>query len=81
RLAALFRTRTRDEWCALLEDTDVCFAPVLSLSEAPHHPHAQAREAFITVNDVVQPAPAPRYSVSTLDPPRPPVALDTTEPA
>jgi len=79
RLADIFRTRTRAEWCDLLENTDVCFAPVLSMEEAPHHPHAQAREAFITVNGVVQPAPAPRYSVTKVAPPRPPVAWDEQE--
>jgi len=62
RFAALFRTRTRDEWCALLEGTDVCFAPVLSMAEAPEHPHMKARGAFVDVGGVVQPAPAPRFS-------------------
>lgn len=62
RLTAIFLTRSRDEWCALLEGTDVCFAPVLSMAEAPHHPHNIARNAFITLDGVVQPAPAPRYS-------------------
>lgn len=63
-MAALFRTRTRDEWCALLEGTDACFAPVLSLAEAPSHPHNQARDSFVEVGGVVQPAPAPRFSVT-----------------
>jgi len=62
--AALFRTRTREEWCALLEGTDVCFAPVLSMAEAPHHPHMAARGSFVEVDGVVQPAPAPRFSRS-----------------
>lgn len=62
RFETLFRTRTRDEWCKLLEGTDVCFAPVLSLSEAPGHAHNVARGAFIKVGGVVQPAPAPRFS-------------------
>lgn len=61
-LAAIFRQRTRDEWSALLEGTDACFAPVLSLDEAPAHPHNQARDAFVEVGGVVQPAPAPRFS-------------------
>ena len=61
-LAALFRTRTRDEWCELLEGSDVCFAPVLELSEAPSHPHNQARDTFVEVAGRVQPAPAPRFS-------------------
>jgi alpha-methylacyl-CoA racemase len=62
KLEAIFRTRTRDEWCALLENTDVCFAPVLSMEEAPGHPHNNARETFVEVDGVTQPAPAPRFS-------------------
>ncbi|WP_395453576.1 CaiB/BaiF CoA transferase family protein (plasmid) [Azospirillum melinis] len=62
--AEVFRTRTRDEWCALLEGTDVCFAPVLSMAEAPHHPHMAARGSFVEMDGVVQPAPAPRFSRS-----------------
>ncbi len=62
RLAAIFRTRTRAEWCALLEGTEVCFAPVLNLEEAPMHPHNQARHAFVEIDEVVQPAPLPRFS-------------------
>ena len=62
KLAAIFVTRTRDEWCALLEGTDACVAPVLEMDEAPAHPHNQARSTFLTVDDVVQPAPAPRLS-------------------
>jgi alpha-methylacyl-CoA racemase len=62
RMAELFRTRTRDEWTALLEGTDACFAPVLSPGEAPAHPHNRARGTFIEVAGVVQPAPAPRFS-------------------
>jgi alpha-methylacyl-CoA racemase len=62
RLADVFRTRTRDEWCALLEGTDACFAPVLDFDEAPQHLHNQARGTFITLQGVVQPAPAPRFS-------------------
>ncbi len=62
RFAAIFRTKTRDEWCAIMEGSDVCFAPVLSLAEAPAHPHNRARETFVEVDGVVQPAPAPRFS-------------------
>ena len=62
RLAAIFRTRTRDEWCAVMEGTDVCFAPVLSLDEAHAHPHMAARGTFTEVAGVRQPAPAPRFS-------------------
>jgi alpha-methylacyl-CoA racemase len=64
RLAERFRTRTRDEWCALLEGTDACVAPVLSLGEAPGHPHSAARGTFTEVAGVVQPAPAPRFSAT-----------------
>ncbi len=64
KLTALFLTRDRDHWCALLETTDVCFAPVLSMAEAPAHPHNAARGTFIEADGVVQPAPAPRYSVN-----------------
>ena len=62
RLEALFRTRTRDEWCALLEGSDACFAPVLSMAEAPDHPHNRARSVFATIGGVTQPMPAPRFS-------------------
>ena len=60
--AAAFKTKTRDEWCREMEGTDVCFAPVLSLAEAPQHPHNKARRAFVDVEGVAQPAPAPRFS-------------------
>jgi alpha-methylacyl-CoA racemase len=62
RLAAIFRTKTRDEWCALMEGSDACFAPVLSMAEAPQHPHNQHRGTFVEVDGVVQPGPAPRFS-------------------
>ena len=62
KLAAVFKTKTRDEWCAVMEMTDVCFAPVLSMAEAPAHPHNAARRTFGTVGTTVQPMPAPRYS-------------------
>lgn len=58
----IFRSKTRDEWVALLEGTDVCFAPVLPLSEVPQHPHNVARQAFVDVEGVSHPAPAPRFS-------------------
>jgi alpha-methylacyl-CoA racemase len=74
RLAAIFRTKTRDEWCALMEGTDICFAPVLSLGEAPGHPHNVARNAFIEVGGMLQPAPAPRFSGTPSDKPRRPPA-------
>lgn len=62
KLETLFLTRTRDDWCAILENTDVCFAPVLSMAEAPGHPHNIARKTFVEVDGVTQPAPAPRFS-------------------
>ena len=72
KLEKLFKTRTRDEWCALLEGTDACFAPVLSMAEAPRHPHNVARNAFVEVEGVVQPAPAPRFSRTPSARPTPP---------
>jgi alpha-methylacyl-CoA racemase len=62
KFGALFATRTRDAWCALLEGTDVCFAPVLDMAEAPAHPHNRARGTFMELDGVPQPAPAPRFS-------------------
>jgi alpha-methylacyl-CoA racemase len=64
KLAAVIRTKTRDEWCDLMDGTDVCFAPVLSMAEAPAHAHNAARETFVEVAGVVQPAPAPRFSAT-----------------
>ncbi len=69
-LAGRFAERTRDEWCALLEGTDACFAPVLSFGEAPHHPHNLARGTYVTVDGTVQPAPAPRFSATPPPMPR-----------
>jgi alpha-methylacyl-CoA racemase len=62
RIAKLFRTKTRDEWCRIMEGSDVCFAPVLSMEEAPSHPHNRQRATFVEENGVIQPAPAPRFS-------------------
>lgn len=76
KLTALFRTKTRDEWCALMEATDVCFAPVLSMAEAPAHPHNAERGTFLEIDGKVQPAPAPRYSRTKTDAPRMPRAID-----
>ena len=59
---SVFAGKTRDEWCKLLEGTDACFAPVLSLTEAPLHPHNKERNTFVDVDGIVQPAPAPRFS-------------------
>lgn len=62
RLREVFRTKTRDEWCQLMEGSDVCFGPILDFDEAKVHPHNVARETFVTVDGVEQPGPAPRYS-------------------
>ncbi len=62
RFEAVFKLKTQDEWTALLEGTDVCYAPMLDFAEAPRHPHNVARKAFIEIDGVVQPAPAPRFS-------------------
>ena len=61
-LIRLFKTKTRDEWCAIMEGSDICFAPILSMTEAPEHPHNKARGTFITLDGITQPAPAPRFS-------------------
>jgi alpha-methylacyl-CoA racemase len=62
RLAAIFKTKTRDEWSQIMEGSDVCFAPVLDMDEAPRHPHNVARGTFVDYDGVMQPAPAPRFS-------------------
>ncbi len=79
RLAALFATRSRDEWCAVFAGGDACVAPILSLAEAPDHPHARARGSFVSVGGDIQPAPAPRFSRDAADAPRvpPPHGADT----
>jgi len=61
RLKAIFKRKTRDEWCVIMEGTDVCFAPVLGMSEAPEHPHIKARHTYVDHYGIVQPAPAPRF--------------------
>ncbi len=76
KLAARIITKTRDDWCAILEDTDACFAPVMSLDEAPLHKHNAARGSFVEVDGVLQPAPAPRYSHTHADVPHPPASGD-----
>src|SRR5262249_45534374 len=68
----LFKTRTRAEWCQILEGTDACFAPVLSMSEARSHPHNTARGLFVEVAGVAQPRPAPRFSRTDPEIQRPP---------
>jgi len=78
KLAAAFKSRSRDEWCAILEGTDVCFAPVLTLEEAPRHAHMKARNVFVDIDGVTQPAPAPRFSHSIPDRPSPPRKAENT---
>jgi alpha-methylacyl-CoA racemase len=79
QLRAIIKRRTRAGWCALLEGTDACFAPVLSMQEAPAHAHNTQRGVFVTVNGFAQPAPAPRFSRSRPETPQPPpeVGADT----
>jgi alpha-methylacyl-CoA racemase len=72
RLQTLFKTKTRAEWCALLEGSDSCFAPVLTMSEAREHPHAKARDSYVVIDGVVQPRPAPRFSRTDSGVQRPP---------
>ena len=62
RMAAVFKSKTREEWCRIMEGTDICFAPVLTMAEAPLHPHMAARKIFVDRHGVMQPAPAPRFS-------------------
>jgi alpha-methylacyl-CoA racemase len=75
RLRAVFKTKTRDEWCNIMEGTDVCFAPVLSMEEAPNHRHNKTRRTFVEIDGMVQPGPAPRFSRTNSEiqgpPPRP----------
>lgn len=69
RFEEIFARKTQAEWCALLEQSDACFAPILDMSEAPLHPHNVMRQNFIELDGVHQPAPSPRYSVTGLDHP------------
>jgi len=80
-IAVIFKTRNRAAWCDLLEGTDVCFAPILALSEAPGHPHSQARQAFVDVEGIAHPAPAPRFSrtPSAIQGPPPTAAVSVAE--
>lgn len=71
KFAAIFRMKTREEWCAIMEFGDACFAPVLSLAEAPGHPHNVERGAFIELDGTVQPAPSPRFLGTPAAPPKP----------
>ena len=74
RLTEVFKQKTRDEWCRIMEGSDVCFAPVLSMAEAPAHPHNRARGTFVEVDGVPQPGPAPRFSRTPGAIGRPPAA-------
>ena len=78
-LETLFRSRTRDEWVALLEGTDACVAGILDFTEAPAHPHNRARNAFVEIAGVTQPAPAPRFDRTPAATPKPPpqIGADT----
>ena len=78
-LTKRFLGRSRNEWCDLLEGTDVCFAPVLSMTEASQHPHNQARDAFIEVGGFPQPAPAPRFSRTVAPAPQAPGAIPVAD--
>jgi alpha-methylacyl-CoA racemase len=62
KLKAVFKSKSRDEWCKIMEGTDICFAPILTMAEAPKHPHMAARNVFVERHGVTQPAPAPRFS-------------------
>ena len=75
-VSAAFKTRTRAEWCEVLEGTDACFAPVLGLAEAPHHPHNVSRGTFVDIGGILQPAPAPRFSRTPPSVPTGPCAPD-----
>ncbi|MFM9829647.1 MAG: CaiB/BaiF CoA transferase family protein [Sphingomonas sp.] len=70
KLAAIFAQKTRDAWCTVMEGTDICFAPVLSMAEAPAHPHNVERQTFVTIGGAHQPAPAPRFSGTPAPVPR-----------
>jgi len=75
KLEEIFKTRSRDEWCKLLEGSDACFAPVLTMAEAPHHPHNVARQSFVEIEGVMQPGPTPRFSRTPAERPTPPREL------
>jgi alpha-methylacyl-CoA racemase len=81
QVAAAIKAKTQDEWCEIMDATDVCFAPVLSLAEAPKHPHNAARKTFVEVAGVTQPAPAPRFSATpgAITGPPPAIGAHTAE--
>jgi len=76
KLVAVFKTKTRDEWDVILLGSDACYAPVLSLTEAPKHPHNAARGTFVEIDGITQPAPAPRFSRTQPEMPHGPRAAD-----
>jgi alpha-methylacyl-CoA racemase len=79
KLTAIFKTRTRDEWDLVMAETDICYAPVLAMAEAPAHPHNVARGTFANIGGAIQPMPAPRYSATeNVKPaPAPAAGMDT----
>jgi len=72
KFTSVFKSKSRDEWCEILQGTDVCFAPVLDFIEAKTHPHNRARETYLTINGLTQPAPAPRFSRTVSEVQNPP---------
>ena len=81
RFEHIFEQRTRAQWCEIMEGTDVCFAPVMGMAEAANHPHNQARKTFCEIDGVLQPSPAPRFSVTESEVAHGPVPIgsDTTK--
>jgi alpha-methylacyl-CoA racemase len=75
RLARIFRQKTRAEWTEIMEQTDICFAPVLRMSEALTHPHNVHRESFVEIDSIPQPAPAPRFFGTPVRVQRPPARI------
>jgi alpha-methylacyl-CoA racemase len=75
RLASIFKTKTRAEWTQIMEQTDICFAPVLRMSEALDHPHNRHRETFVAIDGIPQPAPAPRFLGTPSKVQRPPARI------
>ncbi len=72
-----FKEKTRDEWCQIMEGTDICFAPVLSMNEAINHKHNIERKSFFDLDNVIQPSPAPKFSYSESEVSHPPVKIGT----
>jgi alpha-methylacyl-CoA racemase len=79
KLSAVMKNKTRDEWCAIMEGSDVCFAPILSMSEAPEHPHNKFRQSYLHTDGVLQAAPTPKFSRTAPSvPASPPVSGSNT---